>query len=204
MAAPAAALSPRRRLACSRARATACGACPSRAPPRRAGRPSLVTTWSDGENGGWFRQTAEEAGFFGHFFAPFVERVRAGQTSIHPVLLSDYLQLHPPDTDARVNTGAWNVATTSGQDFSQWAGSEAQRGAIEELFNLSRRYWRLARSGVASSARADLDGARHLLLEGETSCYLFWGDAWVPRLYERTRRAGELLDRVDRTQAEKR
>ena len=173
----------------------------SRKLARRAGRSSLVTTWSDGENGGWFRQTAEEAGFFGHFFAPFMERVRAGQTSIRPVLISDYLRAHPPEHDARVQTGAWNVATTSGEDFSRWAGSDTQRAAIEELFRLSRRYRRLAREGVASVSRSDLDDAHHLLLEGETSCYLFWGDAWVPQLYERTRRADELLDRVDRAQA---
>lgn len=171
---------------------------------RRAGRASLVTTWSDGENGGWFRQMAEEAGFFGHFFAPFMERVRAGQTSIRPVLISDYLQEHPPEADARVQTGAWNVANTSGLDFFQWAGSPAQRGAIEELFRLSRRYRRLAGAEVATPERVDLEDAHRLLLEGETSCYLFWGDAWVPRLYERTRRAGELLDRVDRARADRR
>jgi hypothetical protein len=130
-----------------------------------------------------------------------MERVRGGATSIRPVLISEYLRAHPPEVEARVQTGAWNVAQTSGQDFSQWAGSEAQRGGIEELFRLSRRYHALARSGAAPSARADLDGAHRLLLEGETSCYLFWGDAWVPRLYERTRLAGELLDRVERAQA---
>ena len=164
---------------------------------RRSGRASLVTTWSDGENGGWFRQTAEEAGFFGHFFAPFMERVRSGRTIIHPVLIAEHLAAHPPQSDAHVQTGAWNVANTSGADFSQWAGSATQRGAIEGLFALSRRYWRLAREGVAPGAQTDLAAARRLLLEGETSCYLFWGDAWVPQLHERVRRAGEFLDRVD-------
>ena len=28
--------------------------------------------------------------------------------------------------------------------------------------------------------------ARDLILEAETSCFLFWGDAWIPHLYERT------------------
>lgn len=164
----------------------------------RAGRSSLVTTWSDGENGGWFRQTAEEAGFFGHFFAPFMENVRAGTTAIRPVSISEYLEAHPPVADAHVQTGAWNVAQTSGLDFSQWAGSPTQRAAIEELFAVSRRYRALADGRAASAARADLADAHHLLLEGETSCYLFWGDAWVPQLHEKMRRAGEILDRVDR------
>jgi hypothetical protein len=38
-----------------------------------------------------------------------------------------------------------------------------------------------------------------VILEGETSCFLFWGDAWVPKLYERTARAEELLSAVERT-----
>jgi alpha-amylase/alpha-mannosidase (GH57 family) len=128
---------------------------------------ALVTTWSDGENGGWFRQTAEEAGFFGHFFAPYIERVRSGNCAVRPTLLSEYLSGRRPREETFVRTGAWNVSDTSGYDFSQWAGSEAQRKAIEEIF------------------------------EGETSCYLFWGDAWIPRLYERTDRAAELLSAVE-------
>ncbi|HET6350454.1 MAG TPA: glycoside hydrolase family 57 [Candidatus Krumholzibacteria bacterium] len=164
-----------------------------------AGRtePALVTTWSDGENGGWFRQTAEEAGFFGHYFAPFMQRVKSGATPIRPVLISDYLRTHAPAADVHVKTGAWNVAQTSGDDFSQWAGSPAQRGAIEEVAGLSRRYRTLERAGVAATARDDLAAAHHLLLEAETSCYLFWGDAWIPRLHEKTAQIDGLLARVE-------
>jgi alpha-amylase/alpha-mannosidase (GH57 family) len=53
-------------------------------PRAGAKAPRLVTTWSDGENGGWFRQTAEEAGFFGHFFTPFMKRVESGESPIAP------------------------------------------------------------------------------------------------------------------------
>jgi alpha-amylase/alpha-mannosidase (GH57 family) len=158
--------------------------------------PALVTTWSDGENGGWFRQTAEEAGFFGHYFAPFMENVRAGRSAICPVLISEYLQSHAPAHEVHVQTGAWNVAQTSGHDFSQWSGSEVQRGAIAEVNRLSRRYHALAADRTV--ARSDeLAAAHRLLLESETSCYLFWGDAWVPRLYEKTIQVGALLDRVE-------
>jgi alpha-amylase/alpha-mannosidase (GH57 family) len=160
--------------------------------------PRLVTTWSDGENGGWFRQMAEEAGFFGHFFAPFIERVQSGEAPIAPVLLSDFLMKHPPQIEAHVQTGAWNVADTSGYDFSQWAGSEAQRRAIEKIFDVSRRYWALARRGVPENARDELARIRRIVLESETSCYLFWGDAWIPKLYERTRLAEELLGTVEK------
>jgi hypothetical protein len=42
-------------------------------------------------------------------------------------------------------------------------------------------------------ARRKLDHARHLILEAETSCFLFWGDSWVPKVYERTGPARQLL-----------
>ncbi len=164
--------------------------------------PRLVTTWSDGENGGWFRQMAEEAGFFGHFYAPFVERVRSGSSPISPVLLSDFLEHHPPQAEAHVQTGAWNVADTSGYDFSQWAGSDKQREAIGTIFEVSRRYWALARSDAPKAkdphVRDALARIRRIVLESETSCFLFWGDSWIPKLYERTRLAEELLGTVEK------
>jgi len=157
----------------------------------------LVTTWSDGENGGWFRQMDEQAGFFGHFFAPFVERVRSGESQIRPTLISEYLSTHPATGAAHVQTGAWNVADTSGYDFSQWAGSPAQRAAIEKVFDVSRRYWSLSGKSLTPDARGRLEQARALILEGETSCFLFWGEDWVPKLYERTERAESLLANVE-------
>lgn len=159
--------------------------------------PRLVTTWSDGENGGWFRQMAEASGFFGHFFAPLMNRVRAGQSAIQPVLISEFIERHPPEAEAHVQTGAWNVGSTSGYDFSQWAGSDKQRNAIEKTFSVSRRYWELAGRDMPSDARGILESARQIILESETSCFLFWGDAWIPKLYERTGRAEDMLNAVE-------
>jgi alpha-amylase/alpha-mannosidase (GH57 family) len=162
-----------------------------------AGADRLVTTWSDGENGGWFRNMDEGAGFFGHFFAPFVEGVRAGRVSIRPTTISEFLETHPVSGTAHVQTGAWNVADTSGYDFTQWAGSDAQRAALEKIFDVSRRYWALADETLEPGARGRLEEAREWILEGETSCFLFWGDDWVPKLYERTERAEALLSSVE-------
>jgi alpha-amylase/alpha-mannosidase (GH57 family) len=158
----------------------------------------LVTTWSDGENGGWFRQTHEPSGFFGHFFAPAMERLRRGETQLHPVSLSAYLEAFPPSTLAQVCTGAWNVGSTSGYDFSQWAGSEAQRRAGEAVNQVSRRYWELHRQEgrLDPEARSTLAEARALILEAQTSCFLFWGDAWISQLYARTEPAERAMDRV--------
>jgi hypothetical protein len=161
--------------------------------------PRLITTWSDGENGGWFRQTHEESGFFGHFFAPYLERVSVGDYPVMPVRVSAYLLEHPPIARAQVQTGAWNVGATSGADFSQWAGSEGQRKAAGVVAELSRRYWDLRGlvGDLDGSARASLERARTLVLEAQTSCFLFWGDAWLPHLYERTVPARQAMDQVE-------
>lgn len=165
----------------------------------RASQPALVTTWTDGENGGWFRQTDEAAGFWGHFFAPYMERVRSNQMAIRPISLSRFLAENPPEGTVDVQTGAWNVGSTSGYDFSQWAGSDSQRKALEAIWQLSRAYQEAARLlGANRSAIADqrLRRARENILRAETSCYLFWGDAWIPKLYEETGIAYQALDEV--------
>jgi hypothetical protein len=173
----------------------------------RPDEPRLVTTWSDGENGGWFRQTHEGSGFFGHFFAPYMEHFRGGEYPITPVSISDHVRRHPPVAYAQVQTGAWNIGANSGADLSQWAGSETQRGAVQVVDELSRRYWGLrrrieGRAALPAGAGERLAEARRLVLEAETSCFLFWGDAWLPHLYERTAPASSALDEIDAALAE--
>ncbi|MGB5736244.1 MAG: glycoside hydrolase family 57 [Thiohalocapsa sp.] len=166
----------------------------------------LVTTWSDGENGGWFRQMHEGSGFFGHYFSPYMEHVRGGEYPVTPVGISDYLRDHPPSVDAQVQTGAWNVGSTSGFDLSQWAGSGAQQAAAEGVRELSRRWWSLAGLADGPTDRLDptqrsrLAEVRRLVLESETSCYLFWGDDWLPKLYAITDTAGALMEELEAEQ----
>jgi hypothetical protein len=157
----------------------------------RPDEPRLCTTWSDGENGGWFRQTHEGSGFFGHYFSPYMEHVRGGEYPIRPVGLSEYLAAHPASTHAHVQTGAWNVGSTSGFDLSQWAGSPGQRRGVETVSELSRRWWALHDARKAPPER--LERARRLVLEAETSCYLFWGDDWLPKLAVLTDAAAALM-----------
>lgn len=147
--------------------------------------PRLVTTWSDGENGGWFRQIDENAGFFGYFWQPLVNKVRSGEARIVTCKISDFLKKNPPIEYATVKTGAWNVASTSGYDFSQWNGSGSQKKAIQDLIDVSRRYWQLKDERLSRAQAVQLAEARKFILDAETSCYLFWGEAWLPKLYER-------------------
>lgn len=164
-----------------------------------APRPCLVTTWTDGENGGWFRQTHEEAGFWGHFFAPYMERVRSGHMPIRPISIGEFVAENPPADTVEVRTGAWNVGSTSGYDFSQWAGSASQRRAMEEIWRLRRTYEEINRAvsrGRAEAIEQKLRRARESILRAETSCYLFWGESWIPKLYEETAVAHQLLEEI--------
>jgi hypothetical protein len=167
------------------------------ASPRPQG-PRLVSTWSDGENGGWFRETHESSGFFGRFFAPYLDRVQVGNYPIMPVLISQYLQEVRPTARAQVQTGAWSASGNPGLDLSRWVGTENQRAAVAEVARLSERYWSLrGRAAGSETAAGHLERARRLILEAETSCFLFWGDAWIPHLYERVEPAARELDAAD-------
>ncbi len=137
------------------------------------GQDYLVTTWSDGENGGWFRQRDEMAGFFGYFFAPLLEKIKAKTAPIYMTKLSDFLKTHPAREETTVRAGAWNVGSTSGYDFSQWNGSESQRRAIQELFKTSQRYWDFKKEKETKEKLQRLERAHQLILDAETSCYLF-------------------------------
>ncbi|MGQ9660658.1 MAG: glycoside hydrolase family 57 [Thermochromatium sp.] len=158
----------------------------------------LVTTWSDGENGSWFRQMHEPSGFFGHFFVPYMEQCREGESQITPVLLGDHLARQRPTTRARVQTGPWSITATCQDECSPWIGSERQRQAVDEVHRLSERYWSLyhARPDAYRIAGEALRRARHQILEAETSCFLYWGDAWLPHLKARTQLAAAALDEV--------
>ena len=145
----------------------------------------LITTWSDGENGGWFRNI--NANFWGEFYGPLMES--KSKSEIIPIKISEYIGENPPELEVEVGTGAWNVADTSGYDFTQWQGSEAQRRALKELWETSRLYHEL-RSRIPVEKAAEIE--EHVL-KAETSCNLFWGESWIPKLYEETRIAKDLI-----------
>jgi len=164
-------------------------------------KPRLVCTWSDGENGGWFRRMDEESGFWGHFYAPFMDLVR-NEGIINPVKISEFIEMYPPKEKIKIETGAWNVASTSGTDFSQWNGSDIQKAGVNEIAEVSRIYHNLSKkAGTKGNGdiKAKLSQARNYILEAETSCFLFWGDNWVPKLYDRTKPARKLLDEISRS-----
>jgi len=146
----------------------------------------LVTTCTDGENGGWFRNVTPGANFWSAFYQPLLERVRAGQAGLEPVFISDYLEREGVHGEVRVETGAWNTGWHDGRGFQQWTGSSDQRDALDALTSLSEAVQAARRHASAKGDEAvrsaeQIEAALTLLLRAETSCNFYWGEAWVPR-----------------------
>ncbi|QJD29906.1 polysaccharide deacetylase family protein [Methylococcus geothermalis] len=140
----------------------------------------LVTTCTDGENGGWFRNTTHEANFWGAFYQPLLAAARKGG-DIQPAFIHDYLDRYGVFGEVKVRTGAWNTGWHHGRDFTQWTGSEEQKAGLAELQALSDAlHAELDRAG-AQPAHCELDTALWHLLRAETSCNFYWGEDWVVR-----------------------
>lgn len=152
------------------------------------GFPPLVTTCSDGDNGGWFRNTHPQANFWGAFYNELLERARAPDAPIRPVFIEDYLDRHGTHGEVTVHPGAWNTGEHGGHDFLQWTGSRPQRDAITKIHQLSADIHALERRTATLRASfptltRELEESRWHLLRAQTSCNFFWGSAWVERAH---------------------
>jgi 4-alpha-glucanotransferase len=164
--------------------------------------PALVTTWTDGENGGWFRTPHVQSGFWGYFYRPILDRHRAGTLGFTPIHISEYLRAHPPTEEVDVHRGAWNTEHHWGGDFTQWTGSLLQKKGWDELGRASEYYWQVKRSFDTHEKEVnDPDEVRHLivraydhLLTAETSCNFYWGSRWVHRSFDDLEQTYYLLD----------
>lgn len=141
----------------------------------------LVTTATDGENGGWFRNTGHN--FWSQFHRPLMERVRAGDAGVRPTFIDDHLDRYGVHGEVTVDTGAWNTGWHDGRGFVQWTGSPAQRAALARAARLSDAIQAGSRAigGTLGPTHDLLEEARWHLLRAETSCHYFWGEAWLDR-----------------------
>jgi alpha-amylase/alpha-mannosidase (GH57 family) len=164
--------------------------------------PALVTTWTDGENGGWLRTTHVESGFWGHFYHTILDRYRQGTLGFTPVHISEYLERYPPTEEVEVHRGAWNTGHHWGGDFTQWTGSLLQKKGWDEVRNASAYYQRVKK--VFDKSRQEKDQSeeiRHMIIKAydhilvaETSCNFYWGSRWVHRSFDELEQAYFLLD----------
>jgi alpha-amylase/alpha-mannosidase (GH57 family) len=159
----------------------------------------LVTTATDGDNGGWFRNTNEKGNFWYVCYRELLERVRRGETEIEPVFIHEYLDRHGVHGEVTVRTGAWNTGWHHGADFMQWTGSDAQKQILTRIHELSDAFHTTReklRAQHDNSLDAQLEQAYWRLLRAETSCNLFWGEDWVSRAQADLEESGRQLQQA--------
>jgi alpha-amylase/alpha-mannosidase (GH57 family) len=150
--------------------------------------PPLVCTATDGDNGGWFRNTRWASNFWGAFYHPLCARARSGDASVLPVHIGDYLERYGAHGQVVVRTGAWNTGEHDGTGFVQWTGSQAQKDTWQRQAAVSQavhdaRWAAGERGGAGPAERALLEEALWRVLRAQTSCHFFWGDAWLDRCH---------------------
>lgn len=153
--------------------------------------PYLLTTWSEGDAGEWFRRLDEEQGFFGYFFSPCMEFCETGEFPVRPIQLAEYLRQHPSATEVEL------VPEMQTEALVASLGAEAQ-AARKRLFEVVSRYWSVVRAANSESgpSRATLREVRELTLRAEASDFLL-GDA------SRCEEMLDLLERADKLLASK-
>ncbi|NJP04227.1 MAG: glycoside hydrolase family 57 [Chloroflexaceae bacterium] len=155
--------------------------------------PPLVTTCTDGDNGGWFRNATPKGNFWHVFYEEFMEQVRRGETAGRPIFISNYLDRFGAHGRVKVNTGAWNTGWHHGVGFVQWTGSQMQKDALERVRITSDALHELyAEMGDSYN----MEQARWHVLRAETSCNFYWGEAWVDRCHADLDQAWEFLNRL--------
>ncbi len=166
--------------------------------------PALVTTWTDGENGGWFRTTDVGSGFWGFFYRVILDWCRRGTLGFSPIHISEFLNRYPPTEEVDIHPGAWNTGDHWGGDFTQWTGSLLQKKGWDALREASAYYHKAKgafddrghRSMDAEEIKQLLYTAYDHILAAETSCNFFWGSAWVHRSFDDLEKAYVLLDKA--------
>lgn len=164
--------------------------------------PPLVTTCSDGQIGGWFRNVTPGSNFWDAFYKPLMERARTGNSAIQPIFIKDYIERFGTLGEVTIGPGAWNTGWHHGRDFVQWTGTQAQKDALTRLGEVSQAvHGALSNATHIGSNNPELldllEEANWRVLRAETSCNFFWGDAWVMRCHADLDQACECLDRAN-------
>jgi alpha-amylase/alpha-mannosidase (GH57 family) len=151
--------------------------------------PPLVTTCTDGDNGGWFRNTSPKGNFWNVFYDEFMTQIRNDWTVVRPIFIDEYLNQYGTYGEVTVNEGAWNTGWHHGKGFLQWTGSQAQKDALQRVRDTSAAFHAL-REKLEPTLQGNphgqylLNEAQWRLLRAETSCNFYWGEAWVQRAHD--------------------
>ena len=157
----------------------------------------LVTTCTDGDNGGWFRNTTEGSNFWTGFYTDLLDAARASQEAVQPTYIHDYIKEYGVYGEVTVDSAAWNTGWHDGKEFIQWTGSQAQKDALASVKEASQAIhdarMQAGQQAENSEREANIEQALWRLLRAETSCNFYWGEAWVDRCHKDLEAAREAL-----------
>jgi len=155
----------------------------------------LVTTLTDGENGGWFRVEDELQQFWGRFFEPYMEKVKANTAGLRPTSLADFLNQHPPKLNADVVTGTWEYDPSKPYEtiFENWAKTKEQQAMKEEIYEISKEVNMRLKANPPSERVYQLNIARDQILRAEASDNFYFHNGWLWKSRNALERARELL-----------
>ncbi len=151
--------------------------------------PPLITTATDGDNGGWFRNTNPKSNFWQVFHNEYMNQIRNDWTVMRPMFISEYLDRFGAHGRVHVHTAAWNTGWHHGVGFVQWTGSQLQKDALARVKQTSDAFHSV-RQELSDRLQSDprrafqMQEAHWYLLRAETSCNFFWGEDWVHRCHE--------------------
>ena len=150
----------------------------------------LLTVATDGENG-WFRHSGENAGYWGWFFEPLMNRLEKDPDFefIKPTTISEYLDKHPPKDTVAVEDGSWNVPDTSDDGrFLKWTGSKERQEAWSHILEASKLVHEVegkitsTKTNCSQEAEKALNQASRWLLMSEASDNFWWGSKdWLDK-----------------------
>ena len=122
-------------------------------------------------------------------YRELLDKLRSGAGAVMPTFVDDYLDRYGVVGEVRVRTGAWTTGWHHGHGFLQWTGSEDHKHVLERVALTSAAVHE-ARWHIGESHAHDgelnhrIEQALWHLLRAETSCNIYWGEAWVPRAHQ--------------------
>lgn len=143
--------------------------------------PPLLTTATDGDNGGWFRNQSEKSNFWNYFYKELLENIKCGYSKIKPIFINEYISKFGIQGEVKIRRGAWNTDIHHGWNFHQWQGSQAQRDTMQRIHKISKKFHSIKdKINILDKDNRDIiEIAKFYLLRSETSCNFYWGEDWL-------------------------
>lgn len=143
-----------------------------------SGKPALIITASDGENGNVMMNE-----FFPNAFVPFFKK--KSDEKVSSLTVSEFLDKFYKREGKFAMKSEIRLKDIGGSwigGHEQWVLGPRKVEMIQKIISLSKRFHELkdaASSGELKKSKKDLEEIEKLLLVTETSCYTYWGvDYW--------------------------